>query len=156
MPTSSNHLPVDAQRVPDELLRDGVTLRGSRARSAGPGHDPVRGGLRFLSELVAWMGATWLLWPHSVPVAVAALLLLIVPSAIVSTPGDRPGGDAPVAVPGIVTIVLLVVQLVVATATAWVLWPSAVATAVTVLCVLVVVTERARWRSLTSRSARGH
>ena len=127
-----------------------TTGRRPVAQPHGPGHDPVRGGLRFLSELVAWVGTPWALWSFSVPLAILALALLIVPSAIFSTPGDRPGGGGPVAVPGIVTIALLLVQLVAATVAAWVLWPTAIAVAVTVLCVVVVFTEQPRWRSLTS------
>lgn len=118
-------------------------------RTRGPGHDYLRGGLRFLSELIAWVGAPWALWSHSVPLAIAAVVLLIVPSAMFSTPGDRPGGDAPVAVPGAVTIALLLVQLVTATAAAWVLWPAWIAVTVTALCLLVTLTEQPRWRSLT-------
>ncbi|GAA3599181.1 hypothetical protein GCM10022223_13270 [Kineosporia mesophila] len=114
----------------------------------GPGHDLLTGGLRFLSEIVAWVGTPWALWSHSIPLAVLALVLLIVPSAIFSTPGDRPGGDSPVAVHGIVTILLLLIQLVAATAAAWVLWPAPVAIAVTALCVLVTITEQPRWHSL--------
>ncbi|GAA0315016.1 hypothetical protein [Kineococcus aurantiacus] len=114
----------------------------------GPGHDALRGGLRFLAELIAWVGTPWSLWPHSTLVAILAVVLLIVPSAIFSTPGDRPGGDTSVAVPGIVTVVLLLVQLCAATVTAWMLWPSWLAMAVTALCLLVVVTEQPRWRSL--------
>jgi hypothetical protein len=120
--------------------------------TTGPGHDYVRGGLRFLAELVAWVGTPWALWSHSIPLAIAAVVLLIVPSAIFSTPGDRPGGDTPVAVPGIVTIALLLVQLLAATVTAWVLWPSWIAIAVTALCLLVVITEQPRWRSMTGRA----
>lgn len=118
---------------------------------SSPGHDPVRGGLRFLSELIAWVGTAWALWSHSIPLAIGALVLLIAPSAIFSTPGDRPGGDTPVAVPGIVTILLLLVQLAAATVAAWVLWPTWIAVAVTALCVTVVITEQPRWRALTRR-----
>ncbi|MDP9794220.1 membrane protein YdbS with pleckstrin-like domain [Catenuloplanes nepalensis] len=126
----------------------------SERRSAGgrpPGHDLVRGGLRFLAEIVAWVAVPWALWPHSAVLAIGALVLLIVPSAIFSTPGDRPGGDTPVAVPGIVTILLLLVQLVAATVSAWVLWPVWIAAVVTALCLVVVVTEQPRWRALTGR-----
>lgn len=125
-----------------------ATTPTTTTTTRGPGHDPVRGGLRFLAELIAWVGTPWALWSHSVPLAIVAVVLLIVPSAIVSTPGDRPGGDAPVAVPGTVTIVLLLVQLCAATVAAWVLWPSWLAVAVTALCLLVVITEQPRWRSV--------
>lgn len=113
-----------------------------------PGHDPIRGGLRFSAELVAWVAAPWALWPHSVPLAIAVVAFLIIPPAIVSTPGDRPGGDTIVATPGIVTILSVLAHLAAATAAAWAIWPAWAAVLVTVLCVAVIVTEQPRWRSL--------
>jgi len=140
--------------------RTATTITASTVRSTpagtvhGPGHDLVRAGLRALAELVAWVGTPWVLWPHSIPLAVAAVVLLIAPSAVLSTPGDRPGGDTAVAVPGVVTIALLLIQLVAATVAAWVVWPAPIAVVVTALCLLVTLTERPRWRSLTSRPGR--
>ena len=115
------------------------------------GHDPLRGGLRFLAELVAWVGVPWALWPHSPVLAITAVLVLVVPPAVFGTPGDRPGGDPPVAAPGAVTIVSVLAHLVGAVTAAWVLWPTTVAIAVTVLCVAVVVSEQPRWRALVRR-----
>lgn len=112
------------------------------------GHDPLRGGLRFLAELVARVGVPWALWPHSPVLAIAAVLVLVVPPAVFGTPGDRPGGDPPVAAPGAVTIASVLAHLVGAVAAAWILWPTAVAIVVTVLCVAVVVSEQPRWRAL--------
>lgn len=119
-----------------------------------PGHDPVTGGLRFLTVLIAWVGTPWALWSHSIPLAITAVALLIGLPAIFSTPGDRPGGDALIAAPGIVTILLVLAQLVAATMAAWALWPWWIATTVTGLCLLVLITEQPRWRALTSRAAR--
>ena len=118
-------------------------------RRRPPGHDPLRGGLRATAELIAWVGAPWALWPHSVPLAVAAVLLLLVPPAIFTTPGDRPGADGPIAAPGIVTILSVLAHLVAASVAAWVLWPAWIAIVITALCVVVVGTEQPRWRSLT-------
>jgi len=115
------------------------------------GHDPLRGGLRFLAELVAWVGVPWALWPHSPVLAITAVLVLVVPPAVFGTPGDRPGGDPPVAAPGAVTIASVLAHLVGAVAAAWVLWPTAVAIVVTALCVAVVVSEQPRWRALVGR-----
>ncbi|GAB3285778.1 hypothetical protein [Kineosporia babensis] len=117
--------------------------------SPKPGHDYLSGGLRFLTELIAWVATPWALWSHSKVLAIGSVVLLIALPAIFSTPGDRPGGDGPVAVAGIVTIGLLVVQLVAATVATWVLAPTWLAVIVTVLCLLVVVTEQPRWRALT-------
>lgn len=133
-------------------MNDSLTRRPSTTKP--PGHDPVRGGLRALAELVAWIATPWALWPHSIPLAIAAVVLLIGPPAIFSTPGDRPGGDAPVAAPGIVTILSVLAHLVAATVAAWAIWPSWLAVLVTALCVVVIGTEQPRWRALTRTSHR--
>lgn len=111
-------------------------------------HDYARGALRFLTELIAWAGAPWALWPHSAALAICALVLLIGLPALMSTPGDRPGGNALVAVPGIVTVLLVLMQLAAATAAAWAIWPWWTATVVTLLCLTVTLTEQPRWRWL--------
>jgi hypothetical protein len=115
-----------------------------------PGHDPVRGGFRALAELIAWIAVPVALWPQSVPLAIIAVLFLVVPPAIFTTPGDRPGGDGPVAAPGIVTILSVVAHLVAATAAAWVIWPGWLAVLVTALCIGVLFTEQPRWSHLLS------
>lgn len=95
-----------------------------------PGHNDARGALRFLTELIAWVTVPWALWPHSIAVAIGAVVVLLIGlSALFNTPGDRPGGGAPlIAVPGIVAILLVLIQLAAATAAAWVVWPWWVAT----------------------------
>ncbi|MDX3098267.1 hypothetical protein PV703_09760 [Streptomyces sp. ME01-24h] len=113
-------------------------------------NDYARGALRFLTELIAWVGAPWALWPHSIALAIGAVVILIGLPAVFGTPGDRPGGGTPVSVPGIVTILLVLMQLAAATAATWALWPWWAATAATVLCLTVTVTEQPRWRWLLS------
>ncbi|MYV97474.1 hypothetical protein [Streptomyces sp. SID3343] len=113
-----------------------------------PGHDHLRGGLRFATELIAWVATPWALWSYSIPLAIGAVVLLIGLPTVFGTPGDRPGGDSPVAVPGIVTIFLVLIQLAAATAAAWVLWPTWTAATVTLLCLIVPFTELPRWRHL--------
>jgi hypothetical protein len=115
-----------------------------------PGHGYASGGLRFLTELIAWVAVPWALWPHSIALAIGALVFLIGLPAVFSTPGDRPGGGTLVSVPGIVTILLVLMQLAAATAAAWALWPWWAAASVTVLCLIVPVTEQPRWRWLLS------
>lgn len=127
-------------------------MTSPRSTSRRPGHDLARGGLRFLAELVAWVGTPWALWSLSVPLAIAAVVLLITLPAIFTTPGDRPGGDGPIAVPGIITIMLLLAQLGAATTAAWMIWPPWIATAVTALCLVVLFTEQPRWRALTNKT----
>jgi hypothetical protein len=112
------------------------------------GHDYASGGLRFLAEVIAWVGAPWALWRHSIPLAIGAVVLLIGLPALFSTPGDRPGGGTLVSVPGIGTILLVLMQLTAATVAAWVIWPVWAAAAVTALCLIVLVTEQPRWRWL--------
>lgn len=113
-----------------------------------PGHDTVRGGFRFLAELIAWVATPWALWQYSILLAVVAVLVLIGLPAVFSTPGDRPGGDSPVAVPGIVTVLLVLLQLVAAATATWVIAPWWLTAGVLALCVTVVGTEQSRWRSL--------
>ena len=122
----------------------------TKSNTKPPGHDYLRGGLRFATELIAWVGTPWALWSHSIALAIGAVVLLIGLPTIFSTPGDRPGGDSPVSVPGIVTIFLVLIQLVAATAAAWVLWPTWTAATVTLLCLIVPFTELPRWRHLLS------
>ncbi|MGW6936505.1 hypothetical protein ACWGE0_41080 [Lentzea sp. NPDC054927] len=117
-----------------------------------PGHDYLSGGLRFLAELIAWVIVPLALWSHSALLAIGAVVVLIGLPAIFSTPGDRPSGVALVPVPGFVTILLVLIQLAAATAAAWVLGPSWFALGVTVLCVIVTVTEQPRWRWLMAAS----
>jgi hypothetical protein len=128
-----------------------VTVTTAARPSRPVGHGPLGAGLRFLGELVAWVAVPWALWPHSPVLAIAAVLVLVVPPAVFGTPGDRPGGDPPVAVPGAVTIASVLAHLVGATAAAWAVWPTAVAIVVTVLCIAVVVSEQPRWRALVGR-----
>ena len=73
------------------------------------GHNDARGALRFLTELIAWVAVPWALWPHGPALAIAAVVLLIGLPTVLSTPGDRPGGATLVAVPGVVTIILVLV-----------------------------------------------
>jgi hypothetical protein len=129
------------------------TRYGARASARRPpGHDNVRGGFRFLAEIVAFVAVPWALWPHSVLLAIASVIVLIALPAIFSTPGDRPGGDGPVAVPGAVTVLIVLITLGAAAVAAWAIWPWWLAAAVTVLCVVVIFTEQTRWKTLTRRN----
>ena len=77
--------------------------------------------LRFTIELIAWVATPWALAPHSIPLAVAAVVVLIGLPTIFQTPGDKP--RVIVAVPGVVTILMVVLQLGAAVAAAWIAWP---------------------------------
>jgi len=123
-------------------------VHGFQGRS--PGHDLARGSVRFAAEVVTMVVITLTLWSHSILLAIVALVVLVGLPAVFSTPGDRPGGDGPVAVPGFVTILILIASLAVGVVCAWLIWPWWAATVVTALCATVVFTEQPRWRSLRS------
>ena len=107
--------------------------------------------LRFATELIAWVGAPWAIAPHSVLLAIAAVVVLIGLPTIFQTRGDKP--HVVVAVPGVVTVLLVLLQLVAAVVAAWFAWPTVVAVVVSVLAAACVVTEQPRWRWLLSRQA---
>lgn len=111
-----------------------------------PRRPDVASALRFLTELVAWVATPWALAPHSVPLAVASVILLIGLPTVFATPGDKHQVIVPV--PGVVTIALVALQLVAAAVSAWVAWPRPVAVVVTVLALVTVGTELPRWRRL--------
>src|SRR3954451_23557330 len=80
---------------------------------------------RFASEIVAWIATPWALAAHSPVLAGAALLLLIGLPAVFATPGDK--AAVVVAVPGHVTVALVVAQLAAAVLASWAAWPVPVA-----------------------------
>ncbi|SEK85266.1 hypothetical protein [Nonomuraea pusilla] len=111
--------------------------------------DRVPSVFRFATELVAWVATPWALAPHSVALAVLSVVVLIGLPTVFATPGDK--RNVLVAVPGYVTIALVVLQLVAAVAASWAAWPTAAAVAVSVLAAVSAVLELPRWRWLTSR-----
>ena len=98
--------------------------------------------LRFATELVAWVATPWALWPHSWPLAVLAVLVLIGLPTVFSTPGDKAHVIVPV--PGPVTVLLVLLQLAAAVVSAWWVWPVWAAVPVSLLAAATVVTERRR------------
>lgn len=102
--------------------------------------------LRFVAEGVAWVATPWALVAHSPVLAGAALLLLIGLPAFFVTPGDK---KVVVAVPGYVTVGLVVLQLVAAVTAAWAAWPLPVALLVWGIVLATVYAEVPRWRRLT-------
>ncbi|PKT69583.1 hypothetical protein CW362_28895 [Streptomyces populi] len=102
--------------------------------------------LRFVTELVAWVAAPWALADRSWLLAVASVVLLIGLPTVFATPGDK--SDVLVPVPGWVTVLLVLLQLVAAVVFSWLAWPGWAAVPVTVLAVATCVTERRRWKWL--------
>ncbi|NUT11117.1 MAG: hypothetical protein HOQ38_11640 [Nonomuraea sp.] len=111
--------------------------------------DRFAAAFRFAAELVAWVATPWALASRSVPLAVLSVVVLIGLPTVFATPGDK--RNVIVAVPGFVTIALVVLQLVAAVAASWVAWHAVVAALVSVLAVVTVVLELPRWRWLLSR-----
>jgi hypothetical protein len=106
----------------------------------------LRAGL----ELVGWIGLPIALWGHSIVLAILVDVVLIGVPAVLQTPGDKPGpgGGAVIAVPGWVTIVMVVAELGAAVAAAWLLFWTWAAVLVTVLALICQVTEQPRWKHL--------
>ncbi|MEV4111756.1 hypothetical protein [Nonomuraea sp. NPDC049695] len=111
--------------------------------------DRVASAFRFATELIAWVATPWALAPHSVLLAVLSVVVLIGLPTLLSTPGDK--RNVIVAVPGPVTILLVLVQLVAAVAAAWAAWHVFAAALVSVLALVTIVLELPRWRWLASR-----
>ncbi|MEU4347243.1 hypothetical protein [Streptomyces sp. NPDC023838] len=104
--------------------------------------------LRFAVELVAWVATPWALAGSSWLLAALSVVVLIGLPTCFSTPGDK--SSVIVAVPGWVTILLVLLQLVAAVASSWLAWPAWAAVPVTLLAAATLVTERRRWRWLAS------
>ncbi|WP_369149084.1 hypothetical protein [Streptomyces sp. R44] len=104
--------------------------------------------LRFAVELVAWVATPWALASHSWLLAALSVVLLIGLPTCFSTPGDK--ANVIIAVPGWVTILLVLLQLAAAVASSWLAWPAWAAGPVTLLAAATLVTERRRWRWLAS------
>ncbi|MEU8432806.1 hypothetical protein AB0F18_07790 [Streptomyces sp. NPDC029216] len=124
---------------------------GTRGRGRGAGGPDVASVLRFATELCAWVATPWALASWSVVAAVAAVVLLIGLPTVFATPGDKK--QVLVAVPGAVTVGLVLLQLVAAVVASWTAWPVWAATTVTVLATACLWTERARRRRLLHGAA---
>ncbi|MFI1105088.1 hypothetical protein [Streptomyces melanogenes] len=110
--------------------------------------DRAASTLRFATELVAWVATPWALASHSWLLAALSVLALIGLPTLFSTPGDK--ANVIIAVPGWVTILLVLLQLTAAVVSSWLAWPAWAATPVTLLAAATLVTERRRWRWLVS------
>ncbi|WP_330334698.1 hypothetical protein OHS33_36345 [Streptomyces sp. NBC_00536] len=104
--------------------------------------------LRFAVELVAWVATPWVLVGHSWLLAVLSVVLLVGLPTCFSTPGDK--AQVIIAVPGWVTILLMLLQLAAAVTSSWLAWPVWAAGPVTLLATATLVAERRRWRWLVS------
>ncbi|MFJ6392290.1 hypothetical protein ACIQJT_32300 [Streptomyces sp. NPDC091972] len=110
--------------------------------------DKAASALRFATELVAWVAMPWALADHSWLLAALSVLALIGLPTLFSTPGDKT--NVIIAVPGWVTILLVLLQLAAAVVSSWLAWPAWAAVLVTLLAAATLFTERRRWRWLLS------
>ncbi|OIJ92648.1 hypothetical protein BIV23_38335 [Streptomyces monashensis] len=110
--------------------------------------------VRFAVEVVAWVATPWALADQSWLLAALSVVLLIGLPTCFSTPGDK--ANVIIAVPGWVTILLVLLQLAAAVASSWLAWPAWAAGLVTLTAVITLVTERRRWRWLASGEPTRH
>lgn len=122
--------------------------RGAEPAASSPYDTAVSSALRFAIEIVAWIAGPWAVADAigSAWAAVPALLVLVGLPAIFNTPGDK--ASTPVATPGPIRIFIEAFLLVSAVVGAWVVWPTALALAVTVIGVSMVVAGLPRYRWL--------
>ncbi|BFV60980.1 hypothetical protein KCMC57_up60840 [Kitasatospora sp. CMC57] len=130
-----------------------MTADTGESTSARP-DDRAASALRFAVELIAWVATPWALAGHSWLLAVLSVAVLIGLPTCFSTPGDK--AQVIIAVPGWVTILLVLLQLAAAVASSWLAWPAWAAVPVTVLATATLVTENRRWRWLLSGAPTRH
>lgn len=126
--------------------RFAVTDIAAGTTASGRPDDRIPSVLRFTTEIVAWVATPWALSDRSWLLAVASVVLLIGAPTVFATPGDK--ANVLVPVPGWVTVLLVLLQLVAAVVFSWLAWPAWAAVPVTVLAAATCVTERRRWRWL--------
>ena len=85
----------------------------------------VSGGLRFLSEIIAWVAGPWAVAQWSNWLILPALLLLVGLPGIFSTPNDK--RQIVVPTPGPIRVVLEMFLYLIAAVAPWYVWPEAVA-----------------------------
>ncbi|MGW2939854.1 hypothetical protein ACWDA7_51320 [Streptomyces sp. NPDC001156] len=124
-----------------------IDAAGGETTSGRP-DDRTASALRFATELVAWAATPWALAEHSWWLAALSVVVLIGLPTFLSTPEDKT--NVIIAVPGWVTILLVLLQLAAAVISSWFAWPAWAAVPVTVLAVATIVTERRRWSWLLS------
>ncbi|WP_019929915.1 hypothetical protein [Nocardia sp. BMG111209] len=126
----------------------------SKVRRSVGGESPdnrAAGVLRFLTELIGWVATPWALASASIVLSAVSVIVLIGLPAVIGTPGDRP---SPVAVPGAVTITMMVVEFAAAAISVWFIWWPAIGVVVLLLVVAAVVAGLPRWRWLLAYDRR--
>src|SRR3954452_16965761 len=99
-----------------------VTNAVAGETTPGRPDDRAASALRFATELVAWVATPWALAGHSWLLAVLSVVVLVGLPTCFSTPCDK--AKVLVAVPGRVTILLVLLQLVAAVVGSWIACPT--------------------------------
>ncbi len=103
-----------------------------------PFDTPLSAGLRFGSELIAWIAGPWATGTYSAWLFAPALLVLVALPSVFSTPGDK--NVIVVATPGPVRVLIEFGLYAVALAAPWLVWPQPVAIATSLIVVASVAT----------------
>ncbi|MEM7325377.1 MAG: hypothetical protein AAF531_19985 [Actinomycetota bacterium] len=124
------------------------------AETDGPGGSPfdtaASSVTRFAIEVVAWIAGPWAAavvlgaWWWAIP----TLVVLVALPAVFNTPGDKTVTGVPT--PGPIRMLIELLLLVVAVGGAWIVWPTWVGVAVTVLGLAMPMAGLARYRWLAS------
>ncbi len=103
-------------------------------------------GLRFLTELIAWVAGPWAASLYSNWLVVPAIVLLIGLPSIFSTPNDK--NTVVVPTPGGIRLVIELLLYSVAAVAPWFVWSPGVAAAAAIIVFASIITGAARSRWL--------
>ncbi len=107
-------------------------------RKKHPFDTPLSAGLRFGTELIAWIAGPWAAGTFSAWLVVPALVMLVALPSVFSTPGDK--NVIVVATPGPIRVLIEFGLYAVALAAPWAVWPQPVAIATSLVVVASVAT----------------
>lgn len=110
-----------------------------------PYDTPLSSGLRFLTELIAWVAGPWAATRISGWLLVPVLAFLVGLPSVFSTPNDK--HNVVVATPGPARVALELFLYAVAAIAPWFVWPPTLAWGAVVIVVATVVTggPRMKW-----------
>ncbi|MDJ0908556.1 MAG: DUF2568 domain-containing protein [Woeseiaceae bacterium] len=124
------------------------------AKTAHPYDTPLSAGLRFGSELIAWVAGPWLAYTWSGWALLPALIALVALPGVFSTPGDK--NKIVVPTPGPVRILIELLLYAVAAVAPWLIWPdwAAIAACTIVVLSIVIGVPRFVWLAMGARPKR--
>ncbi len=103
-------------------------------------------GLRFLTELIAWVAGPWAASLYSSWLVVPAIVLLIGLPSVFSTPNDKKTVVVPT--PGGIRVVIEFLLYSVAAVAPWFVWSPGIAAAAATIVFATIITSAARTRWL--------